>query len=436
MIIHVVKQGESISSIAEFYEKSVDRLILENGISEFDTLVVGETLVILYPEIEYSIQEGDTLEGIARSYNTSIMEILRNNPYLSDQQYIYPGESIVIKYRGKRDRRISTNGYIYPFVNLDIFKKTLPFLTYLTVYSYFYTNKGEIFDIDDTDIIQIARSYGVAPIMQLTGYSTNKAEEIEVTHDILNNEDLQDILMNKLIAILRRKKYYGVNFATPYIRPQDRNLYVEFIQKLSIFLRSSGFRIFVSLTTSVFEALFNIKYEELHYDILGQYADKVIVISYEFGYSFGIAPSVIAFDTIYNFYEYMIKKVPAQKLVTGLSTIGYTWRLPYVDQETRGQSMSYDSAIALARECGVEIQYDDVTKASYFIYDSQYEYIVRFRDARGVDAMVSLVPSHNLSGSAIWNVMFFFNQLWLVINSQYEIEKIMPITVSGTVSKR
>ena len=49
----------------------------------------------------------------------------------------------------------------------------------------------------------------------------------------------------------------------------------------------------------------------------------------------------------------------------------------------KGQSLSYDSVIDLARVTA-EIQYDDITKASYFQFYSQNEYIIRFRDARGV----------------------------------------------------
>lgn len=142
MIIHVVKQGETISSIAELYGKSAERLALENGLIETERLAVGETLVILYPEIEYTVEEGDTLGNIARKYNVSIMELLRNNPYLSDRQYIYPGEVIVIKYMAERTRKITTNGFAYPFVNIDTLRKTLPFLTYLTVFSYYLYRPG------------------------------------------------------------------------------------------------------------------------------------------------------------------------------------------------------------------------------------------------------------------------------------------------------
>lgn len=427
MIIHVVQQGETISSIAGFYGKSVDRLILENGVSNPDDLVVGETLVILHSEIEYIVQEGDTLESIARNNNTSIMQLLRNNPYLSDRPYIYPGEVIVIKYMGDKIKRISTNGFIYPFINMNILKKTLPFLTYLTVYSYIYTSQGDVLNINDTDIIQTAKNYGVAPIMMIGGFASSTKEEINVTHNMLVNESIQDILINNILSLLKSKGYHGVNFKTPYINPEARHLYLEFINKLSTRLRAAGFVTFVSLTMSVFELLSNVVYEGLEYISLAQSVNNILLITYEYGFSFGISPAVVAFETLNSVFDYLTPIISSEKLITGLSTIGYIWRMPYVDQETRGQSMSYDSAIALARETGSEIQFDEVTKASYFQYISQDEYIVRFRDARGVDAILSLIPTHDIGGVAIWNCMFFYNQMWLIVNSQFEIEKVVPI---------
>lgn len=398
MIIHVVKQGETISSIAELYGKSAERLALENGLIETDRLAVGETLVILYPEIEYTVEEGDTLGNIARKYNVSIMELLRNNPYLSDRQYIYPGEVIVIKYMAERTRKITTNGFAYPFVNIDTLRKTLPFLTYLTVFSYYYTDRGEIININDAEIIQISKSYGVAPIMMLSGFSISQDEEVEVVHNLLINEDAQYLLINNLITILLNKGYYGINFKTPYIAPADRPLFTEFINKLSTRLHAAGYVVFISLTMTVFELLSNIRYEGLPNEGLGMAVDKIVVITYEYGFTFGIPPTLVPFETFNNIFEYETLLTPPDKLATGLSTIGYVWMLPYSEEKARGQSMSYDSAIALARAVGAEIQFDDITKSSYFMYTSQYEYIVRFRDAREINAVLSLIPAHNLDG--------------------------------------
>uniref|UniRef100_UPI0028B10B06 LysM peptidoglycan-binding domain-containing protein n=1 Tax=Lacrimispora sp. TaxID=2719234 RepID=UPI0028B10B06 len=99
MIIHVVQPDETLYSISEYYEIPVDRLILENGITNPDNLAIGQTIVIVLPETLYTVQDGDTLDSIAEQHGTMPMELLRNNPYLSDREILYVGESIVISYQ-------------------------------------------------------------------------------------------------------------------------------------------------------------------------------------------------------------------------------------------------------------------------------------------------------------------------------------------------
>ena len=422
MIIHVVEQGETLDSIADRYGISVERLILENGIRATDNLVEGETLVILKPEIIYTIQDGDTLESIALAHNISIFELLRNNPYLSERKYIYPGEDIVIKYEGEKTGTLTTNGYAYPFIAMNILRKTLPFLTYLSIYSYYYNINGEIFNIDDEELIRTAKQYGVAPVMILNAMADNPLEEIEMIHYLLENTDLQDMLISNIIALLYRKGYYGVNFSAHYIKPEDRSLYVEFIKKLSTRLRSEGFRTFITLAFNVFELLLNVEYDDLEYEQLEKYVDNINMITYDWGLSY-ISPAVLAYDTIDNLMKAITSRISPQDINFGISTIGYIWRLPYIEGLTTGQSITYDAAIDLAREHGAQILFDEVSRASYFQYFSDYEYIVRFRDARGIEAILLFMEENRLNSIGIWNVMYFFNQMWLVINSKYYIEK-------------
>jgi len=432
MIIHVVAQGETVASIAEYYNLSVERLALENGISTTEYLAIGETLVILIPEIVYTVQEGDTLNRIATSYNISIMELIRNNPYISERRYIYPGEQLVIKYEGDKIATLSTNGYVYPFVNIDYLKKVLPFLTYLTVYAYYYTATGEVIDINDAEIISTAREYGVAPVMVLTGLVASSEEQIERIHNILTDQNLQDYLINNLISVLDSKDYYGVNITTPYIQPEDRHLYVDFIRKFSARLKAEGYRPFLTLTRSGFELLTNVSYDDMQYDILGDLVDEVIIITYEWGFSYGLPPSIVSFGTIGNVVEYALSLIDPDKLNLGYSTIGYVWKLPYIDGVTVAQAITYTSANDLAREFDAVIHYDEITKSSYFQYYSDSEYIVRFREARGINEIVKMVPMFGVEGVAIWNVMYFFNEMWLVINSQYDIRKVIPVKALET----
>ena len=58
MIIHVVQQGDTIESIAERYGVSVTRLIIDNGLEEPDHLVIGQSIIVAFPELTYTVQEG------------------------------------------------------------------------------------------------------------------------------------------------------------------------------------------------------------------------------------------------------------------------------------------------------------------------------------------------------------------------------------------
>lgn len=424
MIIHVVEQGETINSIAERYGVSAERLALENGVKPKVKMVVGETIVVLKPEIVYTVREGDSLESIAAGFNISIMELLRNNPYLSEREYIFPYEQLVIKYEGDKIGPISTNGYVYPFIDMNLLKKTLPFLTYLSIYSHYYTATGEVISINDADIISTARDYGVAPIMVLTSIASRPEKQLEILHNILIYENLQNYLIDNILSILETKNYYGASFTTPYIEPDDRELYVQFIRKLSSRLRDRGYSPFITLTRSAFELLTNVDYMDLQYDVLGQLVDYVSIMTYEWGFSYGLPPSIVSFATFGNTILFALSQIESKKLNLGYSTIGYVWKLPYIEGVTTAQAITFNSAINLAREVNAEIFFDEVTKASYFQYNTDAEYILRFRDARGINDIVHMVPAFGVDGVVIWNVMYFFNQMWLVINSQFEIRRL------------
>lgn len=425
MIIHVVQEGETAAVIAESYGISVERFILENEIKSPNKLVVGEALVILYPQQTYTIQEGDTLGSIAEAHNVSVMQLLRNNPYLSGREYIYPGETIVISYEENNMGRLSTYGYAYPFINKDTLRRTLPYLTYLTIYTYQVTEEGKIVNIKDEELIQLAKDYGVAPIMMLTGAGSNQEEQVNVTHQVLLNEESQYRFMEELLAIMRTKGYYGVNITIPYILPQDRKLFVEFIENFSERMKKAGYLVFTTLSLSIFEIISGIVYKGLEYAKLGQEVDGVIIITYSWGSTVGIPPGSIAYDSIKKYLSNLEELIPGEKLFFGIPSIGYMWKLPYEAGVSVGQSISYNAVLEIAGEAGAEIQYDETTKISYFQYILVDEYIVRFRDARGIDELVKLVPEFGLNGIGIWNIMGYFPQMWLVINSQYEINKII-----------
>lgn len=425
MIIHVVQPGETINAIADNYGVSVDRLILENEFVDPYKLVVGQTIVIVYPKQIYIVKEGDTLAGIADAEGTTLMELLRNNPYLSDRESLYIGETIVISYDENKTMKMSTNGYAYPFIEINTLKKTLPFLTYLTIFTYSITAEGELNDLDDKKLIQLAKEYGVAPIMLISTLSESGTIEPNIAHTILNSEELQNRLVDNVLIKLKEKGYYGLNLDSQYVLPSDRQLYDDFTTKMTTRLNSEGFKVEVTITPSAFELVTRTLYQGIDYAGLGQAANGVMIIHYAWGQTYEISIVAMSFDMTKSLLDYAITKIPPEKISVGITSIGYIYQLPYITCVSSVQSISHENAMQLAREVDATILYNETSEASYFYVGENDEYLVWFKDARSLDNIIKLVPEYGLQGIGIWNIMYYLAPMFLIINSQYEIEKVI-----------
>jgi len=426
MIIHVVQPGETIYSIADSYGLSAERLIQDNELTNPNNLVVGQTIVIVYPEQTYTVQEGDTLESIADANGVTQIQLLRNNPGLSDSNILYPGETIVINYDVEKIRSISVNGYAYPFIDLNTLRKTLPYLTYLTIFTYGFTPEGELIQIDDTEVIQTAKDYGVAPIMLISTFKNDGTSYNELAHSILMNEESQNRLIDNIIANMKAKGYYGLTVDFGFILEEDKQAYVDFIAKVTNRLNQEGYEAAVSLNTTG-----NIEVYEGHdYSGLGSAANDVLFLRYEFGYAFGPPMPAAPNNKVRELIEYAVTQMPPEKITFGVQKYGYDWALPYVAGVTKAESLGNAAAVELASEVGTTIQFDEVAKAPFFQYEDissgvPIQHIVWFDDARSINEKVKFVPEYGLQGIIIWNIMRYFPQMWLVVNNQYEIEKVL-----------
>jgi spore germination protein len=429
MIIHVVQPGETIGSIADRYGVSAARLIQDNGIVTPDNLVLGQAIVIVYPEQTYTVQEGDSLGDIAKAYGVTLMQLLRNNPFLSEREFIYPGETIVISYNNNKGR-ISTNGYANPYMNREVLRKTLPFLTYLSVFGYRTTEEAEIIDIDDAEIIQMAKEYGVAPIMLLSTLTGEGEGSIEVAYSILYNQELAERHIENILNILNAKGYYGLNITLQYINTENQQIYTNYITQLTNRLNQEGYLVLITLTPNIVYQVNEITFERVDYSGIGRVANGVTLMTYNWGYTFGPPAPVTSVFIMSEFLDYAVTQISPEKIDIGLPVISYDWQLPYIIGVSRANSLSAESAIALASEVGATIQFDETSQTPFFQYTDYssgipQQHIVWFVDARSVDAIVNLIPQYGFKGIGIWNIMNFFSQLWLVINTQYEIDTVL-----------
>ncbi len=430
MIIHVVQLGETINSIADQYEISAERLIIDNDLTNYNDLVVGQTIVVAIPLQTYDVQEGDILMDIASKHGVTLLQLYRNNPFLSDREFIYPGETLVISYHDNA-KKTRTNGFAFEFIDKDILKKTLPYLTYLSIFGRRFLENADIEEINDTEIIKMAKDYGVAPIMVLSTFNLQGLGSVETIYRVFGSEELSERLINNIISILKGKGYYGINFTYYFYNEENKSIYVNFTHKLTQRLNQEGFFVSITLTQNIIFLQNEITYQKLDYTSIGEDVNGVIIsLNFHWGESFGPPAPVTSIYNMKDFLDYILTQVPNSKIDIATPIIAYDWELPYVIGSTRAESLTIDSAINIAMQNGVNIQFDEISMTPYFEYSVekygiQVKHIVWFIDARYIDSSIKLVEENELHGTAMWSIMQYYAQMWLVINSQYEIETIL-----------
>ena len=129
MTIHVVKAGETVGSIAEFYGVDPARLASDNGVPASGALAVGQTLVVRFPRLVHAVEPGETLYAIANRYGTTVRSLWQNNFFLKGSPTIQAGDTLVISYFDDKLGTATFNGYAYPFITSSLLDAELPYLT-------------------------------------------------------------------------------------------------------------------------------------------------------------------------------------------------------------------------------------------------------------------------------------------------------------------
>lgn len=420
MDIYVVQQDDSIYSIAEKYGVTVEKIAQDNGLNYPYNLVIGQSIIITYPKESYIVQQGDTLISIANDFNVPLMQLLRNNPFLSDQDYLYPGETLVISY--DTIKSITSHGFAYPFIRREILIQSLPNLTYLSIFNYSATEEGRIITYqDDTEIIKTSKEYGVIPLLMLTTLSYQGIPNIETSYTILTNVEYQERIINEFISIIKSKGYQGVNVVFNYLNEDNQLLYQKFTERIANYMIKEGFLFFITINYHEEKNL-------IDYSKLGIYVDGMIFLRFKWGTDYGPPEPVSNINSVNAIIDYVTKFVSPDKIVVGIPYIGYDWQLPYVPNKSSANSISVNFVYSLAYDAGTIIQFDDISQTPYFYYNqysfgSPIQHIVWFIDARSLNSLYNLIIDKDLNGTGIWNVMTYNPQLWTMINSKFDTIK-------------
>jgi len=375
----------------------------------------------------YVVKPGDTIDGIAMKLGANAEQLIYDN------QLVYPYELAVgqaLFAAGERrnaTRALSAGGYAYPFISSWVLEQTLPFLSELFVFSYGFTGEGELLPPaygEDDWMIAEAKKYGTRPILTLTPFGLDGTFNNRLIHSVVNSEEFKTNLIQNLLEVMEEKGYQGVDIDFEYILAEDRDAFTAFVQEAAEIMRENGYRISVALAPKTSSEQKGLLYEGKDYRALGEAADHVLLMTYEWGYTYGPPMAVAPLNQVRKVVEYALTQIPAEKIDLGIPNYGYDWPLPYVRGTTRAATINNVQAVRIAVDHGAQILFDNVAESPYFTYsENGTEHEVWFEDVRSLLAKFELIKEYGLRGCGYWQIMQWFRANWLLLQNQFYILK-------------
>lgn len=239
----------------------------------------------------YIVKSGDSVDSIADSFGVPVDSLLYNNQ-LTAPYRLAIGQALLVPSAAEEEtfpkRSIVSGGYAYPYISPDTLSETLPWLTDLFIFSYGFNTEGTLLPPypDDGFMIEMAKEHSVKPILTLTPRDANNAFNNMLINTVINDEERSRTLIDHLVDTVLEKGFEGVDLDFEYILPQDRLPYVRFVQNVRAAVNAIGYEVSVALAPKTSADQRGVLYEGKDYPGLGEAADSVLLMTYEWGYTY------------------------------------------------------------------------------------------------------------------------------------------------------
>ena len=423
MEIYVVKNGDTAEDIARQFKIPLFLLRAVNNLDMISGLVSGMALLIVKPTRYHTVKANETLFSIAGEYGKTENEIYRNNPQLAAQPVLYPGQTIVVEYEDVPVKKIKTNGYAYPYINQQILDNSLPYMSCFTPFTYGIREDGRLILLDDEKLIQRAYNYGSLPFMHLSTLTEDGGFSNQLADRVLRDMTVQNTLIDDILKTVSQKDYRGLDVDFEFVYPEDSLLYGDFLGRLREILGKEGLYVVSALAPKTSDDQKGLLYEGHNYQKIGDNTDGVLLMTYEWGYTYGPEMAVAPIRSVENVVDYALEKIPPEKILLGIPNYGYDFALPYVKGESKARSISNVEALEIAIRNGAEVSFDEYSASPYFSYKDQTgkEHEVWFEDVRSIKQKLDLIARKNLAGAGYWNLMRPFQQNWSLLNAMFTL---------------
>ncbi|PID24473.1 LysM peptidoglycan-binding domain-containing protein [Sporosarcina sp. P7] len=426
MQIHVVSQGESLYKIGKIYGVPYEQIAEVNELESDIRLAVGQALVIPIIGSYYWVRPGDSLYTIAQRSGLTVARLAEINA-INPTRPLMIGQRLYIPQEVKT--MIDSLLYVEPRnpVSQDMLsevRERVDGLTYLAMFSYEVQRDGSLKAPALADIPTIAKNADVVNLLVLTNLE-DFTFSAELAHVIFTDQAVQNRMIQSAIDIAKEIGYGDIHFDFELLFPEDRELYNQLLRNARDQIHKAGLTISTALAPKAGEVTTGI-YGAHDYKVHGEIVDFVVLMTYEWGYTYSAPQAVSPIGPVTRVVEYAVSQIPNEKIFLGQNLYGYDWTAPFGQSDSKAaRALSPRAATNLAIEQNVAIEYDALAQAPHYTYYDEQgtEHEVWFEDARSINEKFNLLKRFKLRGIMYWKLGLAFPQNWLLLDDRFTIRK-------------
>lgn len=265
-------------------------------------------------------------------------------------------------------------------------------------------NTDQLYNTIDPKALKIMQDAGVK-IMPLLTNNYKTLFRGETIRRILKSPTKKQQLINDIIAVLKQYNFIGVNIDFEEIMMDSDEPLVAFQKQLYDQLHAQNFLVSQDVIP------FN---DEYNFKALSNYNDYLILMAYDQHH----AETKPGPNSSQKWIEAAVfdiaSKVPANKVILALPAFGHDWQLDKKEKVIKVDDVTYQQAIANARNSNAVIDYDNDSYNLYYQYYDSEDHLhkVYFVDAATNFNSIRFATELNLAGTALWRLGGEDVRLW------------------------
>lgn len=227
-------------------------------------------------------------------------------------------------------------------------------------------------------------------------------------HELLSNQQNRANLVTNLVKQVNNNGYDGVNIDFEFIPADDKGLFNTFLRELKTGLGPNK-----TLSAAVFARTSYNKWPiGYDYEQIGQIADLVVVMAYDYSYKTSAAGPVAPLGWVKDVVAYMTDIIPSNKIILGVPTYGYDWASGLTTA-----TVTLNKLNTIRQNYQVTEHFDTESASPCYTYtDNNGAYHqIWLENETSLTAKMKVMTDNHLAGISFWRIGNGFTDLYNVL---------------------